>query len=93
MSLTSTSSDADVLAQYENSARYWESYANAADHCEAISFIINRFNRMNTIGGKSWTREDLQNEYEMATAKREAMQPSTGPGAKVHFTRGRCRSW
>jgi hypothetical protein len=89
MALTSASTDAEVIAQYENSARYWESYAKACDFCEAIVFILNRFNRVNALAGKSWTREDLTALLNRAEEKRTALATTGTIGAQVHFAAGR----
>jgi hypothetical protein len=92
MSLTSASTDAQVVAQYEDNACYWDSYAKAAAFCEAIIFILNRFPRVNGVGGKSWTREDLTKLLDKAEAARASLEESTGANPKrTMFTRGICK--
>lgn len=86
---TGASLDAVAINQYNASLRYWESYAKSADLCESIGYILGNFNRVNTIGGKSWTREDLTKLLEKAEQTVNAMAPSSGSGAQTHFTRGR----
>ncbi len=89
MALSSLSTDAQVLAQYEDNACYWQSLAKAEAFEEAIVIILNRFARMNTIGGKSWTREDLTKLLTTVTEKRESLTTSSSVGGRTHFTRGR----
>ena len=86
-------SDLDRIAinQYNASLRYWESCAKAADLCEAIGYILGNFNRINSVGGKSWTREDLTKLLDKAEDKRESLTPASTSGGRSHFTRGRAR--
>jgi hypothetical protein len=88
---TGAALDAVAVAQYNASLRYWESFAKAADLCEAIGYILGNFTRTSSAAGKSWTREDLAKQLDRAEAARETMQPiSMGTNAaRTVFTKGR----
>lgn len=89
MALSSTSTDAEVIAQYENNAAYWQSYQKAEAFCEALVILLQRFDRSGAIAGKSWTREDLTKLLDKAQSQRETLAARGVPGGRTHFTRGR----
>jgi hypothetical protein len=89
---TGAALDLVAVNQYNSSLRYWDSSAKAADLSEAIGYILGNFNRVNTIAGKSWTREDLTKLLDKADASRESQETAGGANPKrAMFTRGICK--
>ena len=60
MALSSTSTYAEVLAQYQDNLRWWESSTKAANLYEAVLFLLQYDFASHNVGGKSYTRQDLR---------------------------------
>lgn len=59
MALSSDSTDAQVNAQFDDNARYWESADKAANFYEAVLVLLRRYPIASSAGGRSLSRADL----------------------------------
>jgi len=84
MALSSSSTDTEVLAQFDDNAAFWESNTKAANLLEAIIIMIRRFPTSQAIAGRSLSMESLENLRNELT-KKVLTQSSSN---RSNFTKG-----
>ena len=84
MALSSSSTRANAIAQYQNSLRYWESSSTAADLLEAILFLLQEDVASYSIAGRSVTRRDLAD----LQSRVEPLVIANATASRARFVRG-----
>jgi hypothetical protein len=84
MALSSSSTRANAIAQYQDNLRYWDSATTAGNLLEAILFLLQEDVASYSIAGRSVTRRDLTD----LQAKVEPLVIANATASRARFVRG-----